>query len=64
MQTTTNSDLKWIVYRVHYKGDFYVKVKLLFFYKSNNDICLWLNPIGKPKSFKILRENYDNWEDF
>lgn len=62
MWTATNSDLKWRVYKTHYVGLDYVKVKLLFFYKSNGSVCRWLNPEDKPKNFKVIREKYNDWE--
>jgi len=62
MRTVVNSDLKWKVYKVHHIGENYVKLKALFFYKGNGNVCFWLNPMGEPKNFKVLRSVYDNWE--
>ena len=63
MKTIVNSDLMWKIRKIHHRNDRYVKLKLLFFYKSSGDICYWLNPTGSPKGFKIRRENFDNWEN-
>lgn len=55
------SDLMFKVYKVYHKSDTYVKCKVMYFYKSSGDICYWLNPEGKPKTYKIIRSVYDNF---
>ena len=62
MKTVTNSGLMWRVFKIHHIGEKYVKASILFFYKSTGDVCYWLNPEGKPKNFKILKDVYDHWE--
>ena len=64
MMTTINSDLYWKIIKIHYDGDKYVKAKLLFFYKSSNQICYWLNPEGVPKNFKIIKEKFNSWRSY
>jgi len=62
MYTLSNSDLFWKIYKVHHKSENYVKLKIMFFYKSSNDICWSLNPQGSPRNFKVIRSKYDSWD--
>lgn len=62
--TTTNSDLFWKVYKVYYIGKNLVKLKIMFFYKSTNNIVWHLNYEGKPKNFKILKKVSQHWETY
>jgi hypothetical protein len=55
------SDLYFHIVKVYHKSEKYVKCKMLFFYKSNNDICYWLNPGGRAKTYKINRNAFDNY---
>lgn len=64
LKTKHNSDLYMDIKKVHYIGEKYVKCKVLFFYKSNKNICYWLNPEGKTKSFKLIKSVYDSLEDY
>lgn len=62
--TTTNSDLFWKVYKVHHIGKYYIKAKIMFFYKSSDNIVWHLNKEGKAKNFKIIREVAENWKPY
>lgn len=64
MKTNTNSSLMWKIYKIHYIGDKYVKLRMMVYYKSNNSCCQWFNPMLKPKNFKILRSVFDSWENY
>lgn len=61
MLTIHPSDLYFKIYKIYHKSDDYVKCKILYFYKSNNNICYWLNPSGRPRNFKIIRNVFDNY---
>jgi hypothetical protein len=61
MLTIHPSDLYCVIKKIHYKGEKYVKCKAMYFYKSSNEICYWLNPQGRYKNFKIIRSVYDNY---
>ena len=61
MKTIPSSDLYWRVIKIHHVSKEYVKVKIIFFYKSNDEVCYWLNPQGKAKGFKINRDNFNTW---
>lgn len=62
--TTANSDLFWRVRRVHYKSVNKFKAKITFYYKSSNEVCLWFNPTGKAKNFKLLMGAVKHWVEY
>lgn len=66
LYTTSQNSLYWKVYKVHYinKVKNYVKLKALFFYKSNDGICYWMNPEGKPKNFKLILSTAKAWRPY
>ena len=59
--TVYPSDLYFKIQKIYHKSDDYVKCKMLFFYKSNNEVCQWLNPNFAPKNYKISRKVFDNY---
>ena len=63
-KTIHPSDLFFEIYAIYSKTDEYVKCTVLYFYKSNNQICRWLNPSGRPKKFKINRTVYDSYVNY
>lgn len=62
--TATNSDLFWKVYKIYNINNTHVKAKIMFFYKSNNNIVWHLNTEGKPKDFKIIKEVANEWTQY
>ena len=64
MLTIHPSDLFFKIYKVHHKGDKYVKCEVMYFHKSSGNICYWLNPEGRPKNFKLIRSVYDNYTEY
>lgn len=52
------SDLYCKIIKIYHIGDKHVSCKLQFFYKTNNEECMWL----PRKNYKIIRSVYDNWE--
>ncbi len=62
MFTLHRSDLMWRVHEVYHSNERYVKLKMSVFYKNTGNVCYWLNGYGRPKTFKIIRSVYDNWE--
>lgn len=60
-QTIHPSSLYFRIYKVFHKSDTYIKCKVLYFYKSNNEICTWLNPESKPKTYKLDLKTYNNY---
>jgi hypothetical protein len=63
-KTMPVSDLYFRIYNVYHINDKYAKCKVMYFYKSNNNICTWLNPDNRPKTYKISRLVYDNMVDY
>lgn len=63
-QTIHPSDLYFKIYKVYHKNADYVKCKVLYFYKSSNNVCYWLNPSGRPKTCKLIRNVYDNYAPY
>lgn len=59
--TATNSDIYFKICKVYHKSDDYVKCKVLYFYKSNDQVVGWLNPELRPKNYKLLRSVYDHF---
>jgi len=58
------SDLYWRVYKVHHVGETHIKLKMITYYKSNNQICTWLNPQNKAKNFKVIKTVAKHWEGY
>ena len=67
MRTVVNSDLYFKIHKIYHinKEGNYVKCKVTYYYKSNDEVCLWLNPGGVPKNYKLIHTVYENfipWE--
>lgn len=61
--TATHSDLYWRVDDVVLVGDFYVELRMVVFYKSNDFVCTWLTPYG-PKNLLILADRFEGWTEY
>lgn len=62
--TASNSDIFFRIYKVYHKNDEYVKCKVLYFYKNSGMIVPWLNPEGRPKNYKLIRNVYDSFIEY
>lgn len=58
-----HSNLYWYVYSVIDLGN-KVKLKLLFRYKSSNEICYWLNSNLRSKWFTLEKKNITHWKEY
>ena len=64
LYTLPQSALFWKVDKVFYVGEKHIKLKMLVFYKSNRNICQWLNPTLRSKKFKVIKEIAESWEKY
>lgn len=61
--TPTTSDLYLVVHKVYHISEEknYIKLKATIKYKSNDEVCYWLNPLGRAKTFKLDLNTYNSF---